>query len=276
MHYICGVNRWLVLGLTLLLCNCNSTAPDVTVVDFTLEDTTNHFVDTVVPLDALAIIDTMPSKDTAETLGFIGTTPLEQAMIDSGLVRLLDLDSTFIINLKYSTTDNFLGVDVYGDFNEAYLQPEVAKKVALAQAWLRDKDSTMTLIVYDATRPRSVQQKMWDILDMPAAEKGKFVSNPASGKGSLHNYGAAVDVSIARNGIPLDMGTPFDHIGELAYPRLEQAMLDSGVLTQEIINNRKLLRRTMRKGGLWGIQTEWWHFNSCRRDTAIKYYPIIE
>lgn len=258
---------------------CSSEAPSDGAVDIVVTDTNNHHIDTT------AIIDTIPASDSlalADSLSiptdtFTGITELEQMMIDSGLVRILDVDSSIVINLKYSTTDNFLSADVYEDFNEAYLQPAVAAKLALAQKALKKIDSTLSLIVYDATRPRRVQQKMWDILDVPAVEKGKFVSNPAAGKGSLHNYGAAVDVSIIRsNGEVLDMGTPFDHFGKLAYPKLEQAYLDSGMITQEIIDNRKLLRRVMRKGGMWNIQTEWWHFNSCRRDTAIKYYPIIE
>ncbi len=279
MNYICAVNRWLIVVFLLLGWGCSSSDTELEHVSIDVVDTAVHYIDSVAFNDSIASIDitaiqldSLPNIDT-----FSGISVLEQMMIDSGLTRLLDLDSTFVIDLKYSTTDNFLGVDVYGDFNEAYLQPDVAERLVVAQRWLQAHDSTLSLVIFDATRPRSVQYKMWNILDMPAAEKGKFVSNPANGKGSLHNYGAAVDVSIIRsNGEQLDMGTPFDHMGELAYPRLEQALLDSGVITQEVIDNRKLLRRALRKAGMWNIQTEWWHFNACRRDTAIKYYPIIE
>lgn len=225
--------------------------------------------------------DTIIAEETPDSTGMIMEVPrdtigqLEQTMIDSGLVCITDLDSSIVIDLKYSTTDNFLHADVYGVLNRAYLQPEVAEKLVLAQAALKKKDSTLSLIIYDACRPRSVQRKMWDMVELPPNEKGKFVSNP--NRGSLHNFGAAVDVSIVdASGEALDMGTPFDYIGELAYPKLEQALLDSGLITQEVIDNRKLLRSVMRRGGFWGIQTEWWHFNSCRRDTAAKYYPLIE
>lgn len=200
---------------------------------------------------------------------------LEQRCIDAGLARIRDYDSTIVIELRYSTENNFLGIDMYADFEEGYLQPEVAEKLARAQAALHKKDSTLNIIVFDAVRPRSVQQRMWDTLQMPIEEKVKFVSNPRNG--SLHNYGAAVDVSLVDvDGNILDMGAPYDHIGELAWPVKEEELLAQGLITQEAIDNRKLLRSVMRRGGFWNIQTEWWHFNSCRRDTAAKYYTILE
>ena len=43
------------------------------------------------------------------------------------------IDSSIVVDLKYSTSDNFLGFDVYGDFNTCYLQMDVAAKLGLAQ-----------------------------------------------------------------------------------------------------------------------------------------------
>jgi len=202
-------------------------------------------------------------------------SPLELSCIKHGLHKITNYDSTIRVRLGYSSTNNFLKEDVYGDFEAGYLQAPYAKRLAKAQAALRSIDSSLYLVVYDAVRPRSVQQKMWDVLDMPIQEKTKFVSNPANG--SLHNYGAAVDVSIEKqNGEALDMGTGWDDPSLLSYPRLETAFLDSGMLTTEVVANRQLLRKVMRKGGFWNIQTEWWHFNAVRRDTAKKYFLIVE
>ena len=233
----------------------------------------------IVPVLDTAVVlqDTLPLPDTLAVVveEEVAISHLEQVCIDAGLVRIRDIDSSIQFDLRYTTTNNFLGIDLYEDFSEGYLQPDVAEKLAMAQRALQKKDSTLSIVVFDAVRPRSVQQRMWDTLDMPIQEKVKFVSNPKNG--SLHNYGAAVDVSIINaKGNLLDMGTPYDHIGKLAWPSLEKAHLDSGTITQEVIDNRNLLRRSMRKGGFWNIQTEWWHFNACRRDTAIKYYTIIE
>ncbi|MDQ3191468.1 MAG: M15 family metallopeptidase [Bacteroidota bacterium] len=199
----------------------------------------------------------------------------EVNFINRGLLDIHSLDSTILVNLKYSGEDNFMQADVYGEWNRAFLQPDVAEKLVIAQHLLKSKFPEYSLIVFDAVRPVSVQQKMWDILDMPINEKTKYISNPKNG--SLHNFGAAVDISIVdQYEDQLDMGTPYDYFGELAYPIKEQEFLKSGELSQEQINNRELLREVMIKAGFFNIQTEWWHFNSCTREQAKLKYEIIE
>ena len=116
---------------------------------------------------------------------------------------------------------------------------------------------------------------MWDTLKMQPFEKIKYLSDPKTG--GLHNYGLAVDISILnKKGKELDMGTPFDFMGELASPQCETKMLASGKLTQEQIDNRKLLRYIMNKAGFYAIPYEWWHFNLCTIQTAKNNYKVIE
>lgn len=202
-------------------------------------------------------------------------TELEQAILAAGLIEVQELESAIYCNLKYSTEDNFLGQDVYGDFDRCYLQPEVAAGLAVAQAHLEKKRPGLHLSIYDAVRPRRVQQQMWDLVDYPIEEKVRYVSNPKNG--SLHNFGAAVDVTIVEaDGTELDMGTPFDYFGELAYPRKEAAMLEAGLLSETVIANRRLLREVLYKGGFTVLPTEWWHFNFCSRKEAFERYTIIE
>ena len=199
----------------------------------------------------------------------------EKSIIDCGLVDIKTIDSSIIVDMKYSTTDNFIGVDVYGDFNKCYLQPDVAEKLKSAQRYLKEKYPYYSLIVYDAARPRSVQRIMWDTVKIPIMERTKYLSNPNGG--SLHNFGAAVDISIVdEHGHTLNMGTPYDYFGELAYPREEDRLVAEGKLTNKQILNRDILRSVMYKAGFWGIATEWWHFNSCTRDAAYQKYKIIE
>lgn len=203
------------------------------------------------------------------------TCQLEKDLIKAGLVDIQKVIPGILVDLRYSDTANFLHADVYDDLEKVYLQPDVAEKLKLAQQYLKEKDSSLSLLVFDGVRPRSVQQKMWDMVDIPLAERGKFVSNPA--KGSLHNYGAAVDVTIADvSGNELDMGTPFDDPSQLAYPTMEKHFLESGELTQEQVKNRQLLRSVLIKAGFFNIQTEWWHFNSCYREEAAVKYKIVE
>jgi zinc D-Ala-D-Ala dipeptidase len=200
----------------------------------------------------------------------------EQDLLDSGLVDLHKLDSSIRVDLRYSTDSNFLGFDVYGNFRHAFLQTDAAAAFVKAQQALQTKRPGFSLVVYDAVRPMHIQRLMWDTLPMSNIEKQKYLSNPAKG-GSLHNYGAAVDVSILdSNGRVLDMGTAYDFFGDKAHPVKEAEFLASGELNQDQIANRKLLREVMAAGGYWGIQTEWWHFNFCTRNEAMIRYRAVD
>ena len=165
--------------------------------------------------------------------------------------------------------------NVYGNLPRIYLQPEVAERLSTAQKALKKKDSTLTLLVYDGVRPVWVQQFMWDHLDMPLHEKTKFVSNPKNG--SLHNYGCAVDLTLASlEGVPLDMGAGYDDVRKIAYPSMEAHFLETGELLQEQVDRRILLREVMKAGGFWNIQTEWWHFNAYNRAQAKELFdPVL-
>jgi D-alanyl-D-alanine dipeptidase len=200
---------------------------------------------------------------------------LAQKLEEEGLLRLTEVDPSLIIDLRYSTTDNFTGMDVYGPFEEAFMQPEPAQMLAQANAYLKETHPDHTLYIYDAVRPRSVQRILWDTLDMPVEQKNNYVADPDIG--SIHNFGAAVDLTIAGpDGKPVDMGTDFDYFGELAYPIHEERMLEEGRLTEEQVANRRLLREVMTRAGFSTINSEWWHFNAMSREEAASRYGIVE
>jgi zinc D-Ala-D-Ala dipeptidase len=216
-----------------------------------------------------------PSVDSANKKIEPKISALELKLQAAGLIDVQTLDSTLAVDLKYSTRDNFMKLDMYGDLTHAYLQKDVAEKLVKAQQALRAIHASYRLVVYDAVRPLHIQQLMWDTVRLPRAEKTKYLSNPA--RGSIHNYGAAVDVSILDSlGSPLDMGTPYDFFGEEAHPVKENELLAKGELTKVQIQNRQILRAAMRAGGFWGIQTEWWHFNSCTRVFAAENYLLVK
>jgi D-alanyl-D-alanine dipeptidase len=197
----------------------------------------------------------------------------------AGLDQLTDIqtvDKTIQVDLKYATTDNFMHQILYKDIQHLYVQKDVAARLAKCQQYLKKINPSYSLLIYDGVRPLSVQQAMWDALDtIPFNERTKFVSNPANG--SLHNYGAAVDLTICNEqGVALDMGAGYDDIREIAYPKFESKFLETGELTNEQVENRKLLRKVMRSENFTNIQTEWWHFNACSRATAKVKYEILK
>ncbi len=219
--------------------------------------------------------DSVPVRKETITPSRAAVGPLEQSLIDKGLVNVQTVDSTIRVDLRYSTTNNFVGVDVYDDLENAYLQAEPARRLAQANAFLKERKPGYTLYVFDGVRPRRVQQILWDTLDYPEADKPKYVADPQ--EGSIHNYGAAVDLTIAdATGQPIDMGTEFDYFGVLAYPTKEEELLTQGKLTAEQVANRRLLREVMTQAGFSPITTEWWHFNAFSRREADQRYGIVE
>jgi len=216
-----------------------------------------------------------PSTINHQPLTIIKHTFLEQKLIAFGLVNIKTLDESVVVNLKYATEDNFLHKNLYGELKNCYLQKDIADKVVKAQKILKEKFPFYSLIIYDGVRPLSIQQMMWDELQVPEKLKDKYVSNPEVG--SLHNFGCAVDVSIVNEDFwEMDMGTPYDYFGELGYPIAESRMIEEGKLTWRQFENRKLLREVMTEAGFTGITTEWWHFNGNSLKTAGEKYRIVD
>ncbi|MBT0812805.1 M15 family metallopeptidase [Litoribacter ruber] len=203
-------------------------------------------------------------------------TAWDERFLDAGLVNIQEQIPEILVELKYSTTDNFFGRDVYDDLENAYLQPEVVNMMEKAFLYLQEKDSSLTFLVYDGVRPRAVQQILWDNLDKPDSLKPLYVADPKIG--GLHNYGVAVDLTLAHkdSGEPLDMGTKYDYFGYAAYPDRENQMLREGKITKQHIENRRLLREVMKQAGFHGIGSEWWHFNAYTRKQAAEKFEIVE
>ena len=148
-----------------------------------------------------------------------------------GFVNIAEADSSIAIDLMYTRADNFTGTLLYEDLKEAYLHPDAMKSLKRAQRLLKEQYPGYSLIVYDAARPLSVQQKMWNVVK--GTSKYIYVSNPSRG-GGLHNYGLAVDISILDDkGTPLPMGTPVDHLGREAHITEEAVLVAQGKLTEQ-------------------------------------------
>lgn len=198
---------------------------------------------------------------------------LAQRMDSMGLLNIAGADPRIAVCMMYTRTDNFTGQVLYKDLHEAYLHPDAMQSLTLAQDTLERLYPGYRLVVYDAARPMSVQQTMWD--KVMGTSKQPYVSNPAQG-GGLHNYGLAVDVGLLdRQGQPLPMGTQVDYLGPEAHIGQEDLLVEQGVLTPQERDNRRLLRRVMCIGGFSPLPSEWWHFNRCNRATAKAHYAVI-
>lgn len=191
---------------------------------------------------------------------------------DSNFINISDWPG-LQVDLKYSTTDNFLGEDIYGAFDQAFLHRLAAQKLELAIKYLQKECPKCQFVIYDALRPRSIQWKLWN--HVVPLKKTLYVANPK--KGSVHNYGFAIDLSIVDStGRALDMGTPYDSFKPLAQPRYQEAFLKKGLLTQTQVNHRLMLKKIMVQAGFYPIFSEWWHFNAFPGKYVRRTYPIQE
>ena len=230
--------------------------------------------------DSHSNFQTVKSQNLKETVEIIGipkddSSSLEKYFVSKNLVDLNTIDSSIRVTLLYSTTHNFLQKQIYFGLKKCYLPMEVALKLKKAQEYLKFDFPLYSLIVFDGTRPLSIQKKMWNELVLPDKIKINYLANPNDI--SLHNYGAAVDIGIiGENQVLLDMGTSFDFFGELSEPKKEKIFYESGKLSKEAFANRLLLRNTMVKAGFLSITSEWWHFNYTTKKEAATKFELIQ
>jgi len=201
------------------------------------------------------------------------TSATARAMERKGMVDVRTLDSSIFVSLMYARADNFTGTVLYGDLRNAYLHPKAAAALVRAQKRLKELRPDLSLKIYDAARPMSIQQKMWD--KVKNTPKSIYVSNPRNG-GGMHNYGLAVDITLCRlNGDSIPMGTRVDHMSRLSHITDEAGLVARHRITAEAKKNRELLRQVMRYAGFKPLSTEWWHFNLVSRAVARKYYKTL-
>lgn len=200
------------------------------------------------------------------------TAGIRAQTLPEGFVHL-DSIANLKVDLRYATTNNFTGVAQYPGGWKAALHPLAAKRLAQAALALGYIKPGWNIVVFDATRPLSIQKKLYDkVRGTPLA---RYVSS--SGGTSMHNYGLALDCSILdESGKELDMGTPYDSFDPLSEPRFEQENLAKGKLTKDQLANRRFLRELMKRAGLRPILNEWWHFEAVRKNEINGRFKVVE
>ncbi|MGI8786225.1 MAG: serine hydrolase [Pyrinomonadaceae bacterium] len=164
------------------------------------------------------------------------------------LVELTALDPTIKLDIRYATTNNFLGSVFYSQA-KAFMQRPAAEAVARVNQKLHKLG--YGLLVHDAYRPWYVTKVFWDATP---DDKKIFVADPS--QGSRHNRGAAVDLTLydLKTGKPIEMVSTYDETTDRAYPDYP-----SGTSLERW--HRKLLRDAMESEGFTVYEAEWWHFD---------------
>lgn len=180
---------------------------------------------------------------------------------EADLVEIVKLDPTIRLDVRYATPNNFTGRAVYREAR-AFLQRPAAE--ALVRVHRALKHDGYGVLVFDGYRPWSVTKLFWDITPQDKRDRG-FVADPA--KGSKHNRGAAVDLSLydLATGKEVAMPSEYDEFTDRADP-------DYAGGTPEQRARRDLLRAAMEKEGFTVDPGEWWHFNY----RGWEQYPILD
>jgi D-alanyl-D-alanine dipeptidase len=162
------------------------------------------------------------------------------------LVDVTSLDPTIRLDVRYATENNILHRRLY-PVVAVFLRDPAARAVAQAQRELA-RDG-LGLKIFDGYRPYRVTKQLWEPLRNP-----DYVADPA--KGSRHNRGAAVDLTLVRlkDGSEVPMPTGYDEMT----PRAAQSFND---LPADAIANRARLREVMERNGFVAFPSEWWHFD---------------
>jgi D-alanyl-D-alanine dipeptidase len=196
-----------------------------------------------------------------EALG--ASPPLEKGpFLKPDLVELAPLDASIHLDIRYATSNDFLGIPVYSQAR-AFLQRPAAEALLRVQQKLRPLG--YGLLIHDAYRPWYVTKIFWDA----TPPEGKiFVADPA--QGSRHNRGCAVDLTLydLATGKPIEMPGTYDEMSPRSFPDYP-----GGTSLQRW--HRDLLRRAMESEGFTVYEAEWWHFDyKDWKEYAISNIPF--
>jgi len=190
------------------------------------------------------------------------------------LVDVAPLHPRFRLDIRYATADNFAKVKAY-PVARCVLRKSVAEMAVRAQRWLDERHPRYALLFKDCYRPDRVQRVLFEAVR--GTKMQGYVANPNTKTGSIHSYGAAIDLTLHEDGVEVDMGTIYDFLGKLAEPRHEERFVAEGKLTRQQVENRLVLRRAMTEGGGFvTIPNEWWHFNAAPAPAIRKRFSRLD
>ena len=189
----------LVMVLSLSLCGCGvQQAPGMTTEPVSSVPEPTGTVPSEKPT---AEETSLPSTET-------DTVILQPEPEDDAFVPVLDYIPDLVVELRYSTEDNFTGQRIY-PFCDAYLRYGTVKKLMQAQQILLTQGCGLKL--WDAFRPVSAQFTLWEACPDP-----RYVADPTAGYSS-HSRGNTLDITLVdAMGREMSMPTPFDDFSALA------------------------------------------------------------
>ena len=180
-----------------------------------------------------------------------------------GFVSLGDLYPSLLLDIRYATPHNLTGEPLDG-----YLAPKAITTQeaahALGQALRTLESQGYGLCIYDAYRPQKAVNHFLRWSQTPENGRTKAEFYPELEKSALfdlgyialksgHSRGSTIDLTLTQNGVPLDMGSCFDRMGDISHH-------DYTALPRDVLDRRHLLRKVMEDAGFTAYENEWWHY----------------
>src|SRR2546423_1888100 len=175
------------------------------------------------------------------------TAVAPDAVADTLLADVRQIDSSIVVDLRYSTFNNFTGAPLPGYLaNRAYLRREAAAALARVQRDLRDQG--LGIKIFDAYRP--VRATLAMVEWTKRVNRPDLLSDGYIASRSRHNLGLAVDLTLIDLATrrELEMGTPFDTFSAAAH---------TANAAGEAAVNRQRLKTAMEKEGFVNYDQEW-------------------
>ena len=150
------------------------------------------------------------------------------------------------LDIRYATANNFTHEKIY-KLARAYARRPVAEALLKAQSEFNKHG--LGIRIFDAYRPYKATVRFYEVY-----HDTTYVASPY--RGSRHNRGCAIDMTIfdLSTGKDLPMPTDYDSFRKEAWP-------STPVADPEIRKNRTLLITVMEKHGFRVNGSEWWHFD---------------
>ena len=219
-----------------------------------------------------------------------------------GFVFLGDVDGSIQQDIRYFTSNNFIGRPVAGYFAPRCVLSQAAAE-ALVEAQRLARVRGLSLKVYDCYRP---QRAVNDFVNWaadpddtllqhrfyPEVPKSELFARGYIAEQSGHSRGSTVDLTLVPTGSAqpvidhfanrydcrrspplrypdnsLDMGTGYDCFDPLSHT-------DNPGLNSQVLANRQLLRSFMEAAGFSNYPQEWWHYTLVEEPFTDRYFDF--
>ncbi len=202
------------------------------------------------------------------------------AQLPKGFVYVHDMIPDLDVELRYYTSNNFVGKPIDGyESNRLILTQQTAKALKYVHEALQEQN--LCLKVYDGYRPQRAVNHfiVWakDLNDTinkhkfyPNVKKRNLFKEEYIASRSGHSRGSTIDLTIidGNTGIPLDMGSAYDFFGE-------ESWVNHKNLSNKQRYNRQLLQTFMLKFGFRNYSKEWWHFTLRGEPFPKTYFDFL-